>query len=210
MKVVELRAELKRRGLDTAGLKAVLVARLLEDEVRAGRAVEEEVAAEEEEDIVEAAAEVTSSSEESSDEDDGDNTSSGDDDDGMIEEDAALDAKSEKDVRSTAEQPSTATVVSSYGHPSGDGSKLYYPYHTLGLITSRHRFHLQNHGASSDTAFATVPLGDRFHVYRCGEGLRCVMVGEGLPRSDGGGGVLARVARVWAVVRAERRRSCRT
>ena len=72
--------------------------------------------------------------------------------------------------------------VGSYGHPSGDGSKLYYPFHTLGLITSRHKFHLQNHGASSDTSFVTVPLGDRFHVYKC-DGLRCVMVGEGLPKS---------------------------
>ena len=100
MKVVELRAELKRRGLDTAGLKAVLVARLLEDEVRAGRAVEEEVAAEEEEDIVEAAAEVTSSSEESSDEDDDDDDNDASkDDDGMIEEDADLNVTAEKDTR---------------------------------------------------------------------------------------------------------------
>ena len=99
MKVVELRAELKRRGLDTTGLKAVLVARLLEDEVRAGRAVEEEVAAEE--DIVEAAAEVTSSSsEESSDEDDDDDDNDASkDDDGMIEEDADLNVTAEKDTR---------------------------------------------------------------------------------------------------------------
>ena len=41
MKVAELRAELKRRGLDTDGLKAVLAKRLAEDdEARAAGAAE--------------------------------------------------------------------------------------------------------------------------------------------------------------------------
>ena len=206
MKVAELRAELKRRGLVTDGLKAVLVARLAEDEEARARpraadakAEEMEDAAGEEEANEDAAAnEATSSSSSSSssessnssdDNDDGGDASQ--DDDGRIEEDAVLETPADR-LQTTAKQPSSSTAAavapSSYGHPSGDGSRLYYPHHTLGLVASRHRFHLQNHGGSSDTAFATVPLGDRFHVYRCGEGLRCVLVGEGLPRSGGAAG----------------------
>lgn len=126
------------------------------------------------------AAEVTSSSSESSD------SSSSSDEEDSDDDDNSTDGAAAKEKKSAAAPSHSSKTIpsSSYGHPSGDGSKLYYPFHTLGLITSRHRFHLQNHGASSETSFVTVPLGDRFHVYK-GDGLRCVMVGEGLPKSGG-------------------------
>jgi len=69
----------------------------------------------------------------------------------------------------------------------GDGSRLFQPHRTIGLVTSSRPFALTSgFGGQSSTsidAHVTVPLLERFVTYKC-DALRPIMVSDALPSSS--------------------------
>jgi U3 small nucleolar RNA-associated protein 21 len=95
------------------------------------------------------------------------------------EENDSVSVQSDSSTASLTKQTKTTTTMKHKQNHHHSGSILFQPHRTVGLITTSRPYSLTSGSTSHLDTFLTVPLHERFIIYKC-DALQPVMVSEAL------------------------------